>query len=410
MDTFIARQPIFDREMRVCAYELLFRSGPVDYFDSPDPDVATSKVIVDTLVLPGLRVLTGGRPAYINVTREVLLQDWVSVLPASSTVVEILEAVVPDSEVVEACRRLKGKGYKLALDDFSVGSLWEPLADLVDIVKVDATVSGAADRAWLARRFRRGSPVLLAEKVEAQDVYLETRRLGYRFFQGYFFARPTTVHGQDIPSSQLHHLQLLREIHKPGLDFAAVEAIIEHEVGLAYKLLRYLNAAFFGWRGSVESIRHALMLLGEREIKTWASVVVMASMASDKPDELVAQAVLRGRHCELLAPAAGLESRSQDLFLMGAFSLIDAMLDYPLAEILREIPLAGDVKAALLGEPGPLRDLFQVVVAYAACNWPVVSERAARLGLDEAVVSACYLEALRRCDESLECGESARAA
>jgi c-di-GMP-related signal transduction protein len=410
VDTFIARQPIFDRQLVVHAYELLFRSGLRDYFDHPDLDQASSKVISDSLFLPGLDAMTGGRPAFINVTRELLVQDWVSVLPAASTVLEILETVPPDGEVVDACRRLRGQGYRLALDDFRLGSPWESVLDAVDIVKVDAVVSGSKERATLARRLRSTKVTLLAEKVESQEVYRETHGLGYGLFQGYFFARPTTVPGRDIPASRLHYVQLLREIHKPGLDFPAIEAIVEHEVALSYKLLRYLNAAFFGWRGPVESILHALMLLGEREIKKWASVIVMAGMASEKPDELVVQALLRGRHCELLAPAAGLQSRAQDLFLMGAFSLIDAMLDHPLEQILKEIPIAEDVKATLLGEPGPLRDVFELVVGYSACDWPVVANRASRLGLAEDAIPGYYLEALQWCDESFDSGEGARAA
>jgi EAL and modified HD-GYP domain-containing signal transduction protein len=410
MDAFIARQPIFNRRLGVHAYELLFRSGFKDFFDHPDPDQASSRVIADSLLLPGLDSLTGGRPAFINVTRELLVRDGISLLPASTTVVEIVETVEPDREVLDACRRLKGRGYLLALDDFACGSRWEPWLQLVDIVKVDVIASGPADRAALARRFKHAGPRMLAEKVETQAIHRETKGLGYQLFQGFFFERPTTLSARDIPTSKFHEVQLLREIHRPGLDFSAIEEIVEHEVGLSYKLLRYINAAFFGWRGHVESIRHALMLLGEREIRNWASVVIMAGMASDKPDELVTQALMRGRHCELLAPAAGLEWRAHDLFLMGAFSLIDAILDCPLATVLREIPIASDIKDALLGEAGPLRDLFTVVVAYAGGDWGLVAERAKRLGLDEAEISARYVEALRWCDESLERTSSNRAA
>jgi c-di-GMP-related signal transduction protein len=399
MDAFIARQPIFDRKLKVHAYELLFRSGLVDFFDHPDPDQASCKVIADSLLLPGLDQLTHGLPAFVNVTRELLIGEGICLLPAAHTAVEVLENVPPDEEVLAACRRLKNKGYRLVLDDYISGSAWESHLELADIVKVDVLATTADERAALAKRFRRGGPVLLAEKVETQTMHEETRALGYQLFQGFFFARPTTVTARDIPMSQMHHVQLLREIHRPGLDFDALEEIIEHEVGLSYKLLRYINSAFFGWRGAVESIRHALMLLGEREIKNWATVVVMAGMADDKPDELVTQALLRGRHCERLAGPAGFGPRAHDLFLMGAFSLIDAMLDVPLARVLREIPIAEDLKAALQGEPGPLRDVFTVVVAYAGGDWTLVSERADRLRLKEGVIAEAYVDALRWCDE-----------
>ncbi len=400
MDAFIARQPILDRKLKVYAYELLFRSGLVDFFDHPDPDQASSKVIADSLLLPGLDQLTHGQPAFVNVTRELLVGEGICLLPAARTGVEVLESVAPDEEVLEACRRLKSKGYLLVIDDYVSRSSWEPHLDLADIVKVDVLQTTSGERAALAKRFRRGGPRLLAEKVETQAMHEETRGLGYQLFQGFFFARPTTLTARDIPSSHLHHVQLLREIHRFDLDFDALEEIIEHEVGLSYKLLRYINAAFFGWRGTVESIRHALMLLGEREIKNWATVVVMAGMAHDKADELVTQALIRGRHCERLAGPAGLGARAHDLFLMGTFSLIDAMLDVPLARVLREIPIATDVKEALLGEPGPLRDVFTVVVAYAAGDWPLVTERANRLGIEEGAIAESYVEALGWCDGS----------
>ena len=399
MDTFIARQPIFDRQLGVYGYELLFRSGLKDYFDHADPDQASSRVIADSLFLPHLDALSRGRLVFIPVTREGLVQKWIGILRPESTVIQIVAAVEPDDEVLEACRAFRSRGYRLALDDFTRGSRWEPWVDLVDILKVDVLCSTLRDRAALAQCFRGRPQVLLAEKVETQESYRETHGQGYGLFQGYFFARPSAVPGRDIAGARVHYLQLLREIHKAGLDFAAIAEIVEREVGLSYKLLRYLNSAFFGWRGPVSSIRHALMLLGEREIKTWASVVVMASMAADKPDELVTQALLRGRLCEQLAPAVGLADQSSDLFLLGAFSLIDAMLDFPLESILAQIPIAEDVKAALLGEPGQLRDVLEVVLAYDACNLQVMSEHASKLGLDESILPGQYLEALRWCDE-----------
>ncbi|HVP14264.1 MAG TPA: HDOD domain-containing protein, partial [Terriglobales bacterium] len=250
-------------------------------------------------------------------------------------------------------------------------------------------------------------PALLAEKIESQKVYREMRGLGYGMFQGFFFARPTIVPGRDIPASQLHRVELLREIHKSGLDFYAIADIIEREVGLSYKLLRYLNAAFFAWRGPVASIPHALMLLGEREIRTWATIVVMASMPTDKPDELVNQALVRGRLCELLAEPAGFRDRAPDLFLLGAFSLIDALLDYPLDAVLDQIPIAPDVKAALLGDAGPLRDVLELATAYGDFDWVRVSAAASRLSLDEGIVPDLYVEALEWCDDTRGVGEAA---
>ncbi len=395
MDAFIARQPVFDDKLEVQAYELLFRSGLENACTHHDLDQASSKVIADSLFLPGLETLTCGRAAFVNITRDLLVREDVSLLPPATTVLEILESVAADDEVRAACRRLKERGYRLALDDFRADAPHRGLLDVADIVKVDVLVSGPAERRALARQLIPRGLVMLAEKVESEEVFRQTRDAGYTLFQGYFFARPTIVRGRDIPGSKLSFLRILGEIHKPDLDLAALGAIVEREVTLSYKLLRYINSAFFGWNGDVSSIGHALMLLGEREIKRWASVIALAGMSSDKPGELQAQALMRGRFCELLAPGAGQADRSSDLFLLGLFSLMDAMLDHPLDKVLDGLPLAQDVKDAMLGGAGPLRDVFDVVLAYSQGDWEALRSPVERLGLDEVELPEIYVEALR---------------
>jgi len=395
MDAFIARQPVFDAKLEVQAYELLFRSGLVNACTHHDLDQASSKVIADSLFLPGLEALTCGRTAFVNITRDLLIREDVNLLPPATTVLEIIESVEADDEVLAACRRLKERGYRLAIDDYRPDAQHRRLLDVADIVKVDVLVTGPAERVALARQLRPRGIVMLAEKVESEDVFRQTREAGYQLFQGYFFARPTIVKGRDIPGSKLSFLRILGEIHKPDLDLGALGAIVEREVALSYKLLRYINSAFFGWNGDVNSINHALLLLGEREIKRWASVIALAGMSSDKPGELQAHALMRGRFCELLAPGARLADRSSDLFLMGLFSLMDAMLDHPLDKVLDGLPLAQDVKDSMLGEAGPLRDVFDVVLAYSQGDWEALSGPVKRLGLAEHDLPEIYVEALR---------------
>ena len=410
MDSFIARQPIFDRHLEVQAYELLFRSGLENVFPHADLDHASAKVIADSLLLPRLDSVSCGKQSFINVTRELLLRDHISVLPPGTTVIELLESIKSDRQVLETCRHLKGMGFRLALDDFSYSPGCEPLLDLVDIVKVDVVASDIAERAAIAHRLQPRGITLLAEKVETKEVYWETLRLGYQLFQGYFFARPTIISGRDIPASKRSYLQLLREIHVPDLDYRAICDIVEREVALSYKLLRYINSAAFGRGGSVSSIWHALLFLGVREIKRWASVIALAGIASEEPGELISLAVQRGRFCELLAPPARLASRASDLFLIGLFSLIDAILEYPLPEILEEIPIAADAKAALLGEPGPMHDVLELVIAYTVGNWPIVGACTNRLGISEDILPDLYESAIRWSDEGSGLADLAAAA
>jgi EAL and modified HD-GYP domain-containing signal transduction protein len=410
MDAFIARQPILDRNLTVRGYELLFRSGLQNLFEDTDPELATSKVISGSLLLPTLDTVSGGKTVFINLTRELLVQEVASLLPARTTVLELLETITPDPEVLRACRRLKGMGYRIALDDYRADPALDPLVDLADIVKVDLLATPPAEIASIAGSLPGRGILLVAEKVETQEAFQEMQSLGYHLFQGYFFARPTIVSGRDIPASTASCLQLLQEIHKPDMDFRQIRDTVEHEVALSYKLLRYINSAFFGRRGSVSSIQHALLLLGESETRRWATVVALAGLSDEEPGELLSMALLRGRLCELLAPAAHLPTRASDVFLVGLFSLIDAILQYPLEKILHEIPIASDAKAALLGEPGPIRDMLDLATAYSTADWDSVAAAAARLGIREEWLPAFYEAAIEWSQQGLQGARTARAA
>lgn len=400
MDTFIARQPIFDSKKKVFGYELLFRSSLDNFFKHPDPDQATSKVISDAFFLFQMPALTEGKRAFINLTRETLLREYVFLIPKDSIVVEIPENIDPDSEVIEACRRLKKAGYLLALDDFTYADRYAPLLDLTDFIKVDFLSTGKSERRSLFKDFAPRGIRLLAEKVENSEAFSEALEIGYPYFQGYFFCKPTVIQGKDIPGFKLHYLQILQEILRPEMNFSRLEEFIKREVSLSYKLLRYMNSAFFGLKNKVNSIKQALVLLGEKEIKKWLSLVTLATMGKDKPEELAVHTITRAKFCETLAPHAGLLSRAGDLFLVGLFSLIDAFLDRPLSDILAEIPVHDEIKGAILGEDNRLGKVYRFVLSYEEGNWGRMAEQGVKIGIDEARPPQLYLEALKWGQES----------
>ena len=406
MDLFIARQPIFTVKQAVYAYELLFRSGPANVFPDVDHNHASARVIADSLFNLGLQTLTGGKLAFINMTRDLLLGDYAVLLPRDEIVIEVLETVTPDAKVVEACRRLKATGYMIALDDFVGKAEMAPLIALADIIKVDFLATRKAERLALVKRYAPRGVRLLAEKLETQEAFREAADLGYTYFQGYFFAKPAVMQATAAPEFRLTYLTLLQETVKPDLDLRRIAAVIGRDVTLSYKLLRFINSAFFGLRRSIASIPEALALLGEREVKRWASLLGLACLGANKPAELVVEAALRARFCEGMAPAAGLVHYTEELFLLGLFSLIDAILDRPLENLLQELPIPSMVKATLLGEASPLKDVYDCVLAYVAGDWASLSIQMDRLQLDEEEVPRRYREAVAWAQQALRAGDS----
>lgn len=402
MDIFVARQPIFDQRQNVYAYELLFRSGLANVFTHADPNQASSTVMSNSFFMMGIDTVTGGKKAFLNLTHDLLVQEYVTLLPKEVAVVEILETVDPTPEVVASCKKLKAAGYLIALDDFVDKAEYAPLLELADIIKVDVLATNAEEQRALMRRLTSKRLRFLAEKVETHEAFQAAVKLGYTYFQGYFFSKPTILTGKDVPAFKLHYINILRELQKEDLNFRKLEELIKKEMSLTYKLLRYINSAAFALRQKIDSIQRALMLLGEREVRRWLSLLVMAGMGKDKPVELVLQATIRAKFCELLAPKAGMAQRAQDFFFLGLFSLIDAILERPLADALAGMPIADDIKAALLGEENFCRDLYECVLAYEQGAWERLPSLASRIGVNEGETPALYAEAVQWTQQSFQ--------
>jgi EAL and modified HD-GYP domain-containing signal transduction protein len=391
-EVFVARQPIFDRALRVYGYEILFRHSSFEnFFSHPDPDEAASRVIHDSLHVFGLDVLAQDRRIFFNVTRQVLVENLIQALPRDRTVVELLETVSPDPEVIQACKALKAAGYTLALDDFVVYPGCEPLLELADIVKVDFLVSPSRARAEVPARFRRDGLLFLAEKVETAEDFREALELGYDLFQGYFFRRPEILAAREIPSTETNYLRLLQAAAQDPIDFGRVEEIVKHDVSLSVRLLRFLNSAFFGWRSQVTSIKQALVLLGERPLRKWVTLVAVTGLGSDRPEEMLITALLRARLCEELALRQGRTAESLDLFVAGMLSALDSLLGRPLPDLLRELGVAPALGEAILGE-GPT--VFRLALAYESGRWEEAAAIARVLGLDEHELPAMYRDAV----------------
>ncbi len=393
-EVFVARQPIFDRYRQVYAYELLFRSGLKNAFGGIDPDRASIKVIADSFLRFGLQRLTGGKRAFINFTRDTLVKGYATLLPKDSIVVEILEDVEQDHEVFDACRDLKQRGYLIALDDVICDDWDNPLVGFADIIKVDFRGSDDRTKASLPGLIAARKIKALAEKIETRAEFDEAVALGYTYLQGYFFSKPLVLSGRDVPGVKQRYLKLLREINRADLDFGDLEDVIKREPSLTYKLMTYINSVAFSFRNRITSVRQGLGLLGEDAVRKWASVVALAGLAHDQPSELLVSSLVRARFCEVIAASVKLEERGQELFLMGLFSLLDAITGRPMHDVLADLPLADDVKMALLGNRNRLRDVLACVLAYEQAEWETFSLFAAKLRLDEGETARIYVEAV----------------
>lgn len=393
MDTFVARQPIFDRKRTVTAYELLFRSGPENFLvPGTDPDMACSRIISDQLHVFDEGV-THGRLAFINTTRRILVERMIEMLPPKSTVVEILEDVEPDADVIHAVKGLKAAGYKIALDDFEYRPSLKPLIELADIVKIDFTLTKGRDRVRLARQLSRLGIELLAEKVESIDDFKQAYEAGYQYFQGYFFCRPEMMTRKSIPAFKGNYLKLLSTLHTPDINFQHVAEIIRHEPSLSVKLLKYLNSAAFGLRRRVSSIKQALVLLGHQPLKKWASLVALTGIGEDKPPELVLTALQRARMCELIGEGA-LREHTFDLFLVGLFSVMDAMVDRPLDELVGALGLSQEVHDALIYRESKMGAPLSITERFARGEWDDLPPLCMSIDLPEGKLPAMYQESL----------------
>jgi c-di-GMP-related signal transduction protein len=386
---YVARQPIFDREEKVFGYELLFRDGIENAFTARDADEA-SRATLDSSLLVGLDVLCDGRRAFVNCTRDTLIKGLVTLLPSQSTVVEVLESVTPDPDVTAACRYLKEEGYLIALDDYMPNDAREPLADMADIIKVDLQLTTLEQRAALVKLHGRRCR-MLAEKVETQQEFAEARDQGWVYFQGYFFRRPEMLTTRDMPANRLSFLRMLQAVSQPDLDVADLERIIKGEASVCYRLLRYLNSAAFGFKSEIHSVRHALSILGDREVRRWVRLVAAVSAGQDKPSDLLLSALVRARFGELLS--SRVEHGESDLFLLGLLSLIDAMLDIPMSAALEKIPLDRETKAVLLGQASVLRPVFQLMLAHESGEWESARDLSSTMNLDPEAVAGVYWQA-----------------
>ncbi len=403
MDIYVARQPIYDSNVDLFGYELLYRgSAMATAARGLSSDHMSSTVVMHSLVDLGMTQITGGKRGFLNFSRDMLVNNFWELFNPRHVVIELLETVEPDPDVVNACARLTAAGYTLALDDFVNAPGYEPILEHAKLVKLDVLGRTAEELATAMDPLRPYDVAFLAERVENGEVYGFCRELGFSLFQGYHFSRPELVVGKEMPTEQISILRLISLVRDLETSEVALEQAFRGDVGLTFKLLRIVNSASVGGRG-IESIRHAIQLLGRAVLARWLGLLMISSLGKvAAPNrELSEIALARARICERVAELAPGAGSGGALFMVGLFSQLDALMGKPMDEILNGVDLAAEVKEALLERDGPLAGPLNMLEAYEVADWVTAELLAQDMGLPSERLASLYVEGLEWSRRSL---------
>lgn len=393
-DYCIARQPICDENLKLAAYELLYRNNATTSNASvSSPHEATARVCTVAFMDIGIDRLADKHPVFINMTDEWLLKGEMLPEPAERIVLEVLEDIKPTAEVLAALKTLRARGYKIALDDFVLTQetkAFLPYADLIKLDVMDCSPEVLQKRVSILKRL---NVPLLAEKVETWEEFESCKAMGFTLFQGYFLSKPETMQSRPKSDSGIVLTQLMAMLHQSDPDVSQIEQQISRDPQLYYRILRYINSAQYSLPRKIESLRQAIVLLGFDNLKSLVSMMVLAG-SSRRGDTLMPIALLRAKMCECLAIKTG-QSPAESYFTVGLLSMLDAFFDRPLPSILEDLSLHPSVESALTGYKGPLGDALQVIEAYEKADWSFVEKSR----FDRGVLTECYVEAMAWADD-----------
>ncbi len=393
--SYFARQPILDRRSVIAGYELLYRKDAESQSFDPSVDAnhATASVL-DGFLSTGIAKLTGNKKGFVNLTEQLLLDGIATLFDNRYLVIEVLESVPPSDAVLAAVRRLREKGYMVALDDFVFEEKFLPLLPLANIIKIETKSIVRDHMHSVLRHIDLAKVRLLAEKVENQEQLQRALSFGFSLFQGYYFSRPVTIGKPVMNPSKLNYIQMMALVFEPVVDFFAVSRVVRRDLALSFRILRLVNSPYFGVCSKISDIHQAVTFLGERELKKWVSLVALSGLGGDKPDELVTMSIVRASVFEGLAMHLGKRVERETYFLMGLFSMIDSIMDSPMEDILRQLPLPEEVADALVRKNGLGHRFVELVEANEKGEWEKVRKISVALGLSPEVVADVFYQSV----------------
>ncbi len=391
---FIGRQPIMDLKQQIIGYELLFRhSADAQTAVFEDDLKACSNVLVNTMGDMDIQWLLGDKLAFINVNETMLMSDFLELMPPQRTVLEVLRSVVAGGAVVERCHELRKLGFKIALDNPQLGAQLEPLVALADYIKIDAQSINVNEASKLYRQYNTPTVQIVAEKVETVEQFEAYKQIGYKRFQGFYFARPETFTAKVINPSFDSVLNLLNKVSKDTDNVDIVNGF-KRDAALSFKLLRYINSVGFGLSCEIQSIQHALTILGRKQLYRWLTLLMVTAGENATPPALMKTSITRGRLTELLGESYFEKHDRDNLFIVGVFSLLDAILKMPMDEVLEKIQLPETVSEALLTRGGIYGPFLQLTEACEEADSSRIIELAGLLQYDAEKVNECHMAAL----------------
>ncbi|NOX32568.1 MAG: HDOD domain-containing protein [Deltaproteobacteria bacterium] len=370
MDIFVARQPVFTGQKKIFGYELLFRLGSENAFPDIDGDIATSNVLANTFFSFELKEILGNKPGLINFTKDLILKKTPLLFPQKHIIIEVLENIEPEKKIIDSLKLFKKKGFTIALDDFIYHEKFQPMMELCHIIKFDLIETPLESLADIVKSIQTDYDItLLAEKVETYDEFELAKKMGFNLFQGYFFARPEVLSKKDISSGQITKLKLVDEAGRKELDFKKIETFIKKDVSVSFKLLKFINSAYFGRPTPVNTIKDAITYLGIDELRKFINIVAVSNLNKDKPNELIRSSVIRARMCEQCGSLVKTHFTTDELFTLGLFSFMDAMLDRKMKDILKNISFSNKIKTALLGKDKDFQKILNIIISFEQGNW-----------------------------------------
>jgi c-di-GMP-related signal transduction protein len=394
---FLGRQPILNRNQEIVAYELLFRAANQNYADFKSVSYASASVITSALTAFGFQEVLGEKIGFINIYLGLFLSELLELLPVGQSVLELLESIQLNEQVFERCCELKKLGFKLALDDHEYSPEHHKIYTHVDYVKIDILATSSEELPETVRQLRRWPVKLLAEKVETFEQFETCVKLGFDYFQGYFFARPVVLNKKNIDISSMAMLKLLQQLTMDA-PLEEIEQTFKENPGLSYNLLRLVNSVALGTREKIKTLRHAILMLGTNHLRRWIQLSLFTendSRGTDNP--LLEMAAVRGRLMEILllqkSPQSTPTEQSEAAFMTGILSFLDVLFETPMSEIVSHLNLTDDVCNALLNHSGQIGDLLTLAEKLETADFEAVTRLLGQCNITLEQLLTAQLEA-----------------